>query len=384
MNRALAPHAFHLPIAFSLFALLCGCSTDPATQCLVRVDAEPTVRAAARSLRVTIYGGERREQLAIAAEHILPSPDGWDSLFVLAPLNGDANRVFQVTLEALDDANGTGELVARTGILSGYIAGETRAYELILYDACAGVDCTEPNQVCRADGECVDPFVRPVDLPVGNPTGRLVDGGFLIDAGDDAPIQDSGFDARAVDGGRPFDGGTVRDSSVGDGNIFDGNPDGNDVIDAGPDGGGSDAGPDGNVTFDAGMDAGPDSGPFDAGFDAGMDAGTDAGPFDAGFDGSVSVDSGMDSATMDSSTCPHGMPCAGTGPCADGMIDCSSGSPVCMDVFKPAGTFCGIASACFNPGMCTGTSAMCPPGSSICGPGQVCCMGDARCGPPGC
>jgi hypothetical protein len=136
-------------------AWLAGCSTVPATQVIVEVDAEPFFTRQA-ALRLEVWNEERaRTEVSVAlAEASFPIR------LPLVPRDGDSSRTFEVMATAIDAA---GNSLARTRVLGGYVEDELRTIELVLEESCVGVDC-EPSQRCVA-GACVDACDRT--------TGRL-------------------------------------------------------------------------------------------------------------------------------------------------------------------------------------------------------------------
>lgn len=168
---------------FSLLALLVvGCSSQP-TQVIVTVDAESGVRAAATQLHLVV--GDRFDQALTGQAYPFE--------LALAPLNGDASRVWSVTATA---SASDGAFVGRARAVGGYVEGQTLFVRLLLEDSCRGVVCGA-DETCSG-GVCVDAggvVVPSGDAGVGSDAG---DAG--VDLGRDAG--DAGTrDAGPVDGG---------------------------------------------------------------------------------------------------------------------------------------------------------------------------------------
>ncbi|MFT5355465.1 MAG: hypothetical protein ACI9KE_002684 [Polyangiales bacterium] len=196
-----------------LFALV-ACTTSSPSLVIIHVDAESGVRTASDSYTLRIEGrdagGEFREEF-------LETYQGWGRDFTLGPQDHDASRSYRVTLVAYQGANGSGDIVARNILVSGYVQSQTRRYELVLYDDCQDSMCTE-EQRCDSMGECQSAEIPPTELPP--------------------------FDAGTGGDGGPLPDGITPDTSMDGG------------VDAGRDGG-PDAGPDGGPDAGPLMDAGP-------------------------------------------------------------------------------------------------------------------------------
>jgi hypothetical protein len=252
-----------------------GCGSDPLTQVVVRIEADPGIRQQATMVRVRVWGAPAGGELDQRLVRILgeSGPVPWPIQMPLAPLRGDASRTFQVEAVALDDE---GAPVTRARARSGYVEGDSRLLVLTLTRACQDVEC--PMDETCAGGECLDAFQAPESLPPyvpGRPDASVGDGGRhdgasmdggLVDASvTDAGISDGSTDARAMDAA--LDGGGMNDGGRGDGAM-----DGGRQLDSGADGRASDAGRSDAGRSDAGRsDAGrSDAGRSDAGRDAGV------------------------------------------------------------------------------------------------------------------
>lgn len=177
MRSALLPLVLSLSIA--------GCpATVPATEVLVEIDAEPGVRADARTLVIEIAGGPEGA-LVVQRTETLTAPIAWPVTVALTPLGGDASRRFSVSAEARAGAGSIG-LVR---VASGFIPQRALAVHLLLEDCCTGTTC-DADETCRSCA-CSAALVDPGTLP-------------------DYVVRDAG----AADGG-VSDGG-VSDGSVGD------------------------------------------------------------------------------------------------------------------------------------------------------------------------
>ncbi len=171
--------------AFAAFLVLASCSTRPATEVMVFVDAEPGVRAATVSLEVRVEGSTGRGAADFAERELstLASP-GWPVRVALAPLDGDGQRVYRVTATALDGATPTPALVGQVRVVSGYRPNESVRIDLMLQDACLHHAACPDDQTCVA-GSCVAAMIDPATLvPLGTDAGAS-DGARDVDAGAD-------------------------------------------------------------------------------------------------------------------------------------------------------------------------------------------------------
>ncbi|MEM9072809.1 MAG: hypothetical protein AAGE52_30160 [Myxococcota bacterium] len=172
--------------ALSLLLALTACSDPTVSQVMLVVDGETEVRRATRSVVVRITGGSRERNMLtneVFREELPVTPtSGWGVRIALAPDQRDWRRLYEAEAVAYDGPNGTGNVVARTRAVSGYVRGETRTLRLLLQDDCLNEEC-EPSLTCR-NGACVDPFIPPDQLRPPDPDA----GG---DSGTDAGVDSS-------------------------------------------------------------------------------------------------------------------------------------------------------------------------------------------------
>jgi hypothetical protein len=205
----------------SLLAFAASCKFEreviPATQLVVDIDAEPSVRARLDSVQVFVAGARHRDNLeertrvfdASIQPGSAPESPQFPVRVVLTPEAGDARRVFELTATALDLS---GAQVAQARVITGYVSHQIRWVRLVLEDDCIGVTCDD-LETCEVGG-CKIAFVDPRDLPLL--PGRTVEAG-VIDAGEAGPPPpDTGVDAgpdAGADGGidSGVDSGPVED-----------------------------------------------------------------------------------------------------------------------------------------------------------------------------
>ena len=197
-----------IPCLLLAVALSCAACADeiPATQVIVIVEAESGVQRQAEFLSVLVTGYDRRDgfddgttRTAIFDTTGSPyrmGPTWGEYTVALAPLEGDATRVYEVEVRALPTATGGARPVAVARVRSGYTPRKTLTLRVTLYDACIGVMC-EPNEMCARSGDCVETgFIEPMTLtPLGGDAG-------VRDAGTaDSGPRDGGADTGPVDAG---------------------------------------------------------------------------------------------------------------------------------------------------------------------------------------
>jgi|GEM_PF-4303049 len=203
-----------IPCLLLALALSCAACADeiPATQVIVIVEAEPGVQRQAEFLSVLVSGYDRQvdfdggsTRTAIFDTSQSPyrmralSGETWGEYTIaLAPLEGDATRVYEVEVRALRsgvvDTDMPEAPIAVARVRSGYTPRKTLILRVTLYDACIGVMC-EPNDMCARSGACVETgFVDPMTLrPLGSDAGTG-------DAGTtDSGSRDGGADTGPVD-----------------------------------------------------------------------------------------------------------------------------------------------------------------------------------------
>lgn len=149
-----------------------ACSTRPATEVMVFVDAEPGVRAEAASLEVRVEGSAGRGAADFAQRELSTvATPSWPVRIALSPIDGDGQRVYRVTATALDGAAAPA-LVAQVRVISGYRPNETVRIDLLLQDACLHHAACPDDQTCVA-GNCVAALIDPATLvPLGSDAGR--------------------------------------------------------------------------------------------------------------------------------------------------------------------------------------------------------------------
>ena len=152
-------------LLLALMVASCG-ETLTATEVMVSVDAEHDVRAEATKLRIVVSGSKDRgasnDREPYDRTFQLDGNDfSWPHATALAPLAGDASRVYRFTATALDDND---EPIAEVRAISGYVAHKRLTLRLLLEDSCIGKDCND-DQTCRA-GQCVSAQIDPAALEV--------------------------------------------------------------------------------------------------------------------------------------------------------------------------------------------------------------------------
>lgn len=149
------------PAAWSLLLVLSACDAAPATQVMLQVDAEPTVRMETAQLLVHVRGGEAgTDPTTWASRHRDTFTDlMWPRRIALVPLEPDPPRAYSVEIRA-ERADGT--LVTVSTIRGGYVPNRTKLIVLRLEDACLDVDCADMR--CE-EGRCVDSLVDVAGAP---------------------------------------------------------------------------------------------------------------------------------------------------------------------------------------------------------------------------
>lgn len=185
-----------------LCAGIAGCGnsdTEARTQLMMLLHAEPSVAADTASLRVEVESGRSLTDLDSVFGDLLRRPIAWPIRLALVPRENDARRPFRVRVSALDSE---GRVIVTSKILTSYVSGRTKLFELWLEESCRGVECGE-NERCRT-AVCIDEYVDPTELPEFTP--GPMDSGADVDA--------SVGDAGGADGGVPPDGATDEDSGT--------------------------------------------------------------------------------------------------------------------------------------------------------------------------
>ena len=220
---------FALALACSLQA--CRPEAKQATEVLLEIDAESTVRARLAKLTIDVRGGAADDAYTDyhGESHSELQAPAFPIRVALVPRGGDSTRRYQVTASA---HAADGSLLAEARVISGYVPDAIRYARLVLHDACIGVGaCGEAAELpltCNR-GVCADP--------------RADVGSFSSDRNASAPIEQQPFGTTPTDAGTTDGGttpGTARDAATPDGGST-GNRDAG-PIDAGP-GTSNDAGP---------------------------------------------------------------------------------------------------------------------------------------------
>ena len=164
-------------------------SWRPQTQAVVDIDADESVRARIKSLRVVVSGSDQRDQLTGA---VAPSLDEvltfgadddvqWPLRFVLKPPSGDLSRFFSLTASARDDGS---KVIAQVRVASGYVGGQVRQLALHFDRACLDVNCGA-DQTCGA-GQCRDAWIAPDKSTLFVDKPEVADAGAAADSGSSA------------------------------------------------------------------------------------------------------------------------------------------------------------------------------------------------------
>jgi hypothetical protein len=178
-------------LALAALATIVACGGDPVTQILVEIDAADDVKARASFVRLRIEAAAAGGTFAPVSElgdvTIPVASTDWPRVHVLAPVDGDATRLYRVTARALDTDFRT---VAEARRQSGYVARETRVLRVFIPGgACLDVTCPD-DRTCD-QGLCLEvPRIPPELLP--RP-------GDDLDGGTDAGMEDGGGDGGTCD-----------------------------------------------------------------------------------------------------------------------------------------------------------------------------------------
>jgi hypothetical protein len=156
-------------IAAALLLAVTGCPTRPATQIVVEIDAESGVRADLDVMHIVVNGGDGSTVGAPGIQRldVRERPPRWPFTVVIAPLDRDPERRYEVVVTAEDAepvGGGVRPVVARVRAISGFVPGETRVLRLMLEDACRGVTC-DAAETCRV-GVCESAVVVPASIGV--------------------------------------------------------------------------------------------------------------------------------------------------------------------------------------------------------------------------
>lgn len=161
--------ALALVVGASALASSSACGTTsvtPATEVIVHVRVDAEVYASTSTLTIVVDGspdGLTFDRLAHLGNRRAVPPPGDEVRVALTPLDGDPNRLYRVTVSAFSASSGaTPVVVAR--VISGYRAGLTLEYELLLVGSCANATCDD-TQTCHANRWCDPARVDPGALP---------------------------------------------------------------------------------------------------------------------------------------------------------------------------------------------------------------------------
>jgi len=162
---------------------LVGCDeTRELTQVTARVYVEPQVSEAMQSVRIRV--STKEGELWTESELVLLPADEIETFpfeVPITPRDGDAERIFEVVIDALDDQ---GEALVQARAITGFVEGEVRILELWL-EVCGDRefgDLCESDQGCYGsvcavcfDSVCIaeTPFTSPSDLLPLDPGERL-------------------------------------------------------------------------------------------------------------------------------------------------------------------------------------------------------------------
>lgn len=200
-----------------------ACSTEPRTQVMLVLDADPVVRASAARLQVVVEGGASASNLDTRTETRFGgagSAPSWPETLALIPRDEDASRAYRAEATAFDANDAP---IARAEVISGYVRQRTLMLPLRLDTSC-GLTCGN-GTTCR-EGECIDAHVAPESLPDWTGSPPPIDAGMLVDGG----VTDAGSMLDPCDGA----------DNDGDGEIDEGHPTQTYYEDADGDGVGSD------------------------------------------------------------------------------------------------------------------------------------------------
>ena len=141
----------------ALVCVVVGCEPTPATQVLIRFEAEPLSRARADGMRIRVFdtdGFTKLDQtLALGTgdtQVVLPVR------LPLIPRAEDARRTFAVVASLLEE----GEAFNTQRILGGYAEGRLVEIEVLFEDACADVTPCPGRETC-SEGVCTDACLSP-------------------------------------------------------------------------------------------------------------------------------------------------------------------------------------------------------------------------------
>jgi hypothetical protein len=145
-----------------LVALVLGAcaSQRPVTEIFLVLDAEPSLRTEATSLRVVITGSRLDGTPETALDRTLSGGElVWPTTVGIVPRGNDSTRGVRVEASLVTGSGGTARVSARTT----FLPEETRVLRLDFEACCVGMACAT-NETCEAC-LCVTDAVDPIDLP---------------------------------------------------------------------------------------------------------------------------------------------------------------------------------------------------------------------------
>ncbi len=177
-------------VAFVFVVVLLGCrEPEVATQVLVHVDVDPSMRGRANALRLRVRRADAEPWTQTEPLARLSFP----TTLPLEPRDGDATRRFDVEAELLSP---DGVVLVRERALGGYVDRERRHVTLRLGEPCEAIACGA-LEAC-VDGACEGACVRPTEARTDTRTlpERCVNLDAGVDGGFDASLEDAGADAE--------------------------------------------------------------------------------------------------------------------------------------------------------------------------------------------
>jgi hypothetical protein len=161
--------------AFCVLALTLTVSCDPEvkhvppTQTVIRIEADPSVQAALRSLRVRTSSPEGELWTQRSDNRFWRDDLRWPVDIVVVPSSESrASRLFEVIVDALD---GEGAVLVQARALTGFVLREQRVLVLTL----SGCGTNPLGFVCEQDSSCLGPTcttcagARCTETPLANP-----------------------------------------------------------------------------------------------------------------------------------------------------------------------------------------------------------------------
>lgn len=135
-------------------------SQRPATEIFLVLDAEPSVRTEASSLRVVITGSRLDGTPETALDRTLSGAElVWPTSVGIIPRGNDSTRGVRVEATLVTTTGGTARVSARTT----FLPEQLRVLRLAFEACCVGTACGT-NETCEACA-CVSDAVDPIELP---------------------------------------------------------------------------------------------------------------------------------------------------------------------------------------------------------------------------